>query len=376
MSKDTHKLMLDHSQAKVKLYGDYLAKYLKVIVQDGITKNIHFYDLFCGEGIYEDGAKGSPIIAIDKIRSCYATTEKMPKIEITFNDISSEVISKLKKSLGSSNIPEQCEVHVENKDYLDIRVSVIHAIQKFQKEKAVIFLDPKGYKETSVSHIKEFLSTNKTEVLVFLPTRDMYRFAGMSKENITSSHEPLRQFMAEIFPKGVPEFKSQIDFIAKVKEGLKNILAGYYVDTFTLEREPGQFFCLFFFTSNIYGLEKMLETKWEIDSEQGRIWRYGYERNSTMFSGSEILNFPEKLRKFIRSGKRYNRDVYNFVLHEGFLPKHANEILRDWQLKDNLNVFNFDGSTGRKNAFYNTYQEYRDEPQKIYYVLNEKLKLF
>ncbi|HEU5166847.1 MAG TPA: three-Cys-motif partner protein TcmP [Chitinophagaceae bacterium] len=294
MSKDTHKLMLDHSQAKVKLYGDYLAKYLRVIVQDGQTTNIHFYDLFCGEGIYEDGAKGSPIIALDKIRGCYATMENMPKVTITFNDISPEVISKLRKSLGSTNIPEQCEVHITNEDYLDIRPNVISEINKFLKEKAVIFLDPKGYKEISVLHIKEFLSNKKTEVLVFLPIRDMYRFAGMDKEKINASHEPLYRLTSEIFPNGVPEYTSQIDFIAKIKDSLKNILPGYYVDTFTLEREPGQFFCLFFFTSNIRGLEKMLETKWEIDSEQGRIWRY--ERTSSMFSGSELLNFPERLK--------------------------------------------------------------------------------
>ena len=45
MSKDTHKLMLEHSQAKVQLYGSYLSKYLRVISQDKVTTDIHLYDL-------------------------------------------------------------------------------------------------------------------------------------------------------------------------------------------------------------------------------------------------------------------------------------------------------------------------------------------
>lgn len=374
MSKDTHKLMLNHSQAKVKLYGNYLAKYLNIISQDGFTKTIHIYDLFCGEGIYEDGGHGSPMIALEKIRNCYSGNPQMPKVNITFNDKGFDVIAKLKENLNEVSIPKNCTPKILNDDYLNLVDKVNSEINSFGNEKAVVFLDPKGYKEISIADISKLLSTDKSEVLVFLPIRDMHRFANMdeSKMSASAGHEPLYKFMREVFPERIPSFDSQLDFITKVKEGLKIVLPDIFVDTFLLEKEPGQFFCMFFFTTHIYGFEKMLETKWELDIEQGRAFRY--EQSGTMFSGSEVLNFPDRLKEFIQSGKRSNSEIYRFSLHEGFLPKHANDVLRNWQTSNTLDVFNSDGTLGRKNSFYLTYQAYKNEPDKIY--LNLKLTLF
>ena len=60
--------LLNHSEAKVKLFGDYIQKYLNIICNDGYTKAIHIIDLFCGPGIYENGGEGSPIIALKKVK--------------------------------------------------------------------------------------------------------------------------------------------------------------------------------------------------------------------------------------------------------------------------------------------------------------------
>lgn len=363
---------MGHSQAKVKLYGSYLAKYLKIISQDRLTEMIHIYDLFCGEGIYEDGGHGSPMIALEKILNCYGSNPQMPKVKITFNDKGVEVISKLNENLKKVTIPQKCTTRVFNDDYLNLVDKVHSEINAFGNEKAVIFLDPKGYKEISISDIRKLLSTDKSEVLVFLPIRDMHRFANMDESKMSAGHEPLYKFMREVFPAEIPEFESQIDFIAKVKGGLKRIMPAYFVDTFLLEKEPGQFFCMFFFTTHIYGFEKMLETKWELDTEQGRAFRY--EQSGTMFSGSEVLNFPDKLKSFLVEQRKYNSDVYFFSLHEGFLPKHANDVLRDWQSGSTLNVFNSDGTLARKGSFYLNYQAYKSEPKKIYFEI--KLTLF
>lgn len=374
MSKDTHKLMLGHSQAKVKLYGNYLAKYLNIISRDGFTETIHIYDLFCGEGIYEDGGQGSPMIALEKILNCYQGAPQMPKVNITFNDKGTDVISKLNENLKKVSISQNCKTRVFNDDYLNLVDKVNTEINAFGNEKAVVFLDPKGYKEISIADIKKLLSTDKSEVLVFLPIRDMHRFANMdeSKMSTSAGHEPLYKFMREVFPDQIPSFDSQLDFITKVKEGLKKVIPNIFVDTFLLEKEPGQFFCMFFFTTHIYGFEKMLETKWELDTEQGRAFRY--EQSGTMFSGSEVLNFPDKLKEFIQSDKKYNGDVYYFSLHEGFLPKHANDVLRDWQGGSTLNVMNQNGTPARKNSFYLNYQTYKSDPKKIYFDI--KLTLF
>ena len=68
MSKKKSQInLLNHSEAKVKLFGDYIQKYLNIICNDKYTKHIHIIDLFCGPGIYENGGEGSPVIALKKL---------------------------------------------------------------------------------------------------------------------------------------------------------------------------------------------------------------------------------------------------------------------------------------------------------------------
>ena len=328
MSKNTHKLMLGHSQAKVELYGRYLTKYLRVITQDQYTTDIHIYDLFSGEGIYDGEGKGSPIVALSEVQKLYNTDKPLPTFHFVFNDIDKAVITKLKENVKSVYTNAAWKINYCNQDYLDLLPSVISEISKYKNEKAIIFLDPKGYKEIKIGQIKSLLQSGKTEVLLFLPIRDMFRFANMDKESTNAGHEPLQKFMTEIFPEGIPRFNSQIDFIYKIRTNFKIQLPDCFVDTFIIERDSGQFFCLFFFTTHIRGFEKMLEAKWEIDEEEGRIWRS--ERTESMFDTEEVLDITGKLRKIIGDKKCYNGDLYSSCLHEGFLPKHATEILSEW----------------------------------------------
>ena len=55
--------MLEHSEAKVELYRKDLALYLNMLSHVPAVKRIFIFDLFCGEGIYENDSKGSPLVA-------------------------------------------------------------------------------------------------------------------------------------------------------------------------------------------------------------------------------------------------------------------------------------------------------------------------
>lgn len=59
---DAKKNLLKHSEAKVRLLGEYLKRYLNIISNDGYTEQIEIHDLFCGEGLYENGGEGSPLV--------------------------------------------------------------------------------------------------------------------------------------------------------------------------------------------------------------------------------------------------------------------------------------------------------------------------
>ena len=68
--------MLKHSKAKVELYKTYLSVFLNIIQRDGYTERIYLYDLFCGEGEYDDGSQGSPLAALDAIEKHFFDNKK------------------------------------------------------------------------------------------------------------------------------------------------------------------------------------------------------------------------------------------------------------------------------------------------------------
>ena len=96
MSKkqNAQKLLLEHSKAKVELLGKYLDRYLNIIANDRYTQKIKVYDLFCGEGEYNNGGKGSPLIILKAISDLHllnkAHNKTIPPVDIRFNDLDSK----------------------------------------------------------------------------------------------------------------------------------------------------------------------------------------------------------------------------------------------------------------------------------------------
>ena len=47
--------MYEHSEVKVRLLKLYLERYLNILTHSPFFTDIYVYDLFCGEGMYEEG---------------------------------------------------------------------------------------------------------------------------------------------------------------------------------------------------------------------------------------------------------------------------------------------------------------------------------
>jgi three-Cys-motif partner protein len=71
MKRKSQKVMLDHSKAKVLLLQKYFEKYLNIIVNDGYTQKINVFDLFCGEGVYENEGEGSSIAILRTLKDLH-----------------------------------------------------------------------------------------------------------------------------------------------------------------------------------------------------------------------------------------------------------------------------------------------------------------
>ncbi|HVU57473.1 MAG TPA: three-Cys-motif partner protein TcmP [Puia sp.] len=360
-------VMLDHSRAKVELLRKYLEKYLNIIANDGFTQRINVFDLFCGEGIYENGGNGSPIEILKVLKDLHthnkAKLEKIPKVDIYFNDKNAEKIEKLKKAISELDLHsiDYGNLHFSNKDYKDIIDSLAKYTQNLRNEKAFIFIDPYGYKEIRASEIKKLLISKKAEVLLFLPTQFMYRF------DEKGTPQSLIEILEELVDLKKWKSNNVYDYIDQFKEALRiHLGSGFFVDTFTIEKDPATVFCLFFFSSHIRGFEKMLETKWQIDEDEGKGW--SYEKTGNLFSVHKTNPLEQKLLDLVKKHpKCFNGEVYEYCLRLGFLPVHCNEVFASLQNGGRLDVLSENVKTVRKGAFYISYENYKNEPQKVYF---------
>ena len=362
--------MLDHSKAKIELLQKYLEKYLNIIANDGYTQRIDIFDLFCGEGIYEKGGNGSPIAILTVVKDLHtinkARIKNVPKVNLYFSDKNQQKIDKLRTVITENLLHDKSygEIFFRNKDYKEIVEPLAEHIQGLKKGKAFIFIDPYGYKEIRASEIKRLLISKKSEVLLFLPTQFMYRF------DEKGTPQALIEILEELVD--LKEWKpngSVYEFIEQFKESLRKYLGEeFFVDTFTIQKDIKTIFCLFFFSSHIRGFEKMLETKWQIDEDEGKGLRY--EKTGNLFVAFKTNPLEEILIYFIKSkSKCSNGDIYEYTLHLGFLPKHTVEIFTSLQNGGELEVQSDKAVEMRKGAFYINYENYKNEPNKVFFKI-------
>ncbi|MBI4731931.1 MAG: three-Cys-motif partner protein TcmP [Chloroflexi bacterium] len=332
--------LLEHSEAKVRLYGRYLSVYLNILHRAQFVRRIFIFDLFCGEGVYENDVKGSPIIALDCIRNHYfANQNSCPNITIWFND---NGISEIEEGIFktdrverlSSQIfkPDNVEVKFYKENYEDLYPSAINLVTQTRDSKGLFFLDPFGYKAIKPEDIRRMLESGKAEVFLWLPIAQMYRFADSALRSDFPGSAPLKQFLNELFGKSIPNFQSPYDFIEQLRGRFRAYLKdlNVFVDTFILERDASTVYCLFFFTRNIRGYEKILEAKWSMDPSRGK--GHSLEKTISLFDETELSGYHQKLLAFLGSSDfRTNEELYQFGLENGFLPKHTKGVLDSWK---------------------------------------------
>lgn len=370
-NQDVKKNLLNHSEAKVKLLGAYINSYLNIICNDGYTQKIHIYDLFCGDGIYEDGGHGSPIVIMKAIKNVYyghlSKRRSFPKINAFFNDINPDKVSSTKNAIATKSLHQSGigTLEFQSEDYKLLLDTISKKLKSIKDEKSFIFLDPYQYKHIKISHIKELMSNKKTEVLLWLPTQFMYRFES------NGTPPALIDFIEEMVPYDKwKQSSNPWDFIEELKIGFQKTMSeDFFVDNFSIQKDKNTVFCLFFFSPHIKGFEKIIEAKWKIDTEYGKGWNYTGNQPS-LFHDLKTNGLEEKLIQYLKESDRTNADIYEFVLRCSFRPKHAKEVFSALQKQGVLIVEEADGTPARRNSFYITYEYFHKEPSKVKFKLN------
>jgi three-Cys-motif partner protein len=349
---------LEHSQVKVELYTKYLSTYLNILHRVPEIDHVIIFDLLCGEGRYTNQCLGSGCAAAEVIKRHCLSNIRCKRIDLYLNDngiseieLGKTKVQRNKELITSFNLQENVKVHYAESEYSEILPVAISKLDVLKpNERALVFIDPYGYKEIHIEQLKKILNNKKTELLLFLPASFIYRFAGSSFDKDFPGAEAVRQLLKSIFLQEIPEFTSCCDFITKIKDGIKTVVNTSFASSFTIQRDEKNTFCLLFFTNNERGYEKMLETKWAMDEERGEGFRLN-NAQTNLFTSAQVDNFEAKILKFIADAKsRTNFELKAFGLANEYLPKHVLAELKQLLDDGRIEVKEYDGTPAR--AFY------------------------
>ena len=369
--------MLEHSLAKVNFYRAYLARYLNILFNSPHIKRINIFDVFCGMGIYEDGNHGSPIAAYEIIENVLNKYTADKSIFLTLNDVSEQNIARVNQYIcQNNNHGNRLIVKAHNSDAESLLEKISTQIHKTPSDtRNLVFIDPYGYKKIKHDLIYQLMSNGKTEVIIFLPVSFISRFAKYAiLHQDSSGHRPLYEFIKSFFPDTHKFCQgqqfSEKEFIVEFKKAL-TFNKKFFSASYSIERSKNNYFAMFFVTNHIYGLEKILEVKWELDEENGK--GFSQPKPAGLFDDINhqeamenlFKDLQDKLIRFLCKD-RTNHDLYKFALYYGYIPKQITKVLVSLCESNIIRIHSYNGDKPvRKNAYYINYKEFSKNPPKI-----------
>lgn len=368
MSIDIHSKDFDEgTQIKLKVYEKYLINWISITRNS--KKKLRIFDFFSGPGYDNSGNLGSPIIAIDVVRSmCSELRKSGTSVDIIFNDKSTEKINKLKENCTdrinncceSKNCDKNCPLAIEylNDDFKNVLNDVHKYLQTTKDSFNLMFIDQYGINAMNTEVFGKILKLKSTDTIFFTSSAHAYRFF---KSDEFKRHIDLTQFIDEETNYNDCHRKMCEYYRSLVPENYK-----YHLAPFSIRKpQTGSIYGLIYGSTNLKGINAFLDVAWSIDPMIGEanfdIDDEAINKDSLFFD----LIKPKKMEKFKESlveylhTERTNQEVYEYTLLSGFIPKHTNAILRSKDIADRIKVTAIYGSKPRKGAYYLEYRPSR-----------------
>jgi three-Cys-motif partner protein len=370
MTKDDFfKIQSNLTAVKILFFKHYIENFLiKILMQFG---SCTIGDLFCGPG--KSGQKdGSPLVLLKQAKKILQNESLLkrfpnPKITMIFNDIDRNFIIDLKNELNEIDIPNN--IKIPPPTCQEFKEFIVNKSEEFTRNTGpkCFFLDPFGYSNINIDNLKNIMEFNHTEVLLFIPTSQIYRFSNSKKKE-----EKRIKFLKEFTIKGPGDYSDPWEFVESIQNKLLKEICTDYVREITID--GGQIKnSLFFITKHIVGMNNVNDIFWKY-SKDGKVIRASknLDRHIDLeLFGSEILvaynDYKNDLEQFIKARKKVtNTEVIYFTVKNGMKLKHANDALKQLENQGKINKKHLDKN--RKRGFYVTIKYRNDVLCEINYI--------
>lgn len=321
-----------HTKLKLEIYNEYLRRYLPILLHAKNVYSIHIYDMFCGRGYTSDGQKGSAVLGIDEVLCSVSQIGTGKQVHLHLSDCDEDNCLVLGNIVSTLKLPSNIIVDVSCKEFH-------HAVNESnmrhkdkgvnQHEKILFFIDPYGYKDADPHTILDIKKNENAEVILFVPVRHMFRFYNSTQPN--KSLDNWRDFLGN--PEGIPNI-SEFTSAISTRFSQENINASYFMLT---NQKSGNEYALFFLSSNLLGLEKFNEVKWNFDRVQGIGIRKDFECSVATCIEDDLHKHELSILKEViintinalPGSTISNVELYELIVKKGYLPKHFNQLLTE-----------------------------------------------
>ncbi len=343
-----------HSKVKLTILQRYIPTLIDIISFRSKWTKIKVLDVFCGKGFSSNGEEGSAIRLFDCLLGKASVHQK--NFELILNDIdqnnTSSVRNHIEEKFKGSTVKNLTVSYVNSDAQTLLEQEIKNS--KDPLEFKFLFYDPFNYKSTKKSLFSSFLETGRSEVLIFIPFSNIYRFLKAVREKTWNDEHGLVSYLKENLGEKHEIFQREVT----ENEFLKALEDAYSVNNFRSTslfiQEKQNRYALIFLTKSPKGQEVFLEACYKdlkedefkanriysisdnvltlkvVDGDQGQRDLFGQSQVSQL---DDDLGLTEKLFQEMKGKTVTNSDLYEFILSKKILPKHVKNLL--YSMKEN-----------------------------------------
>ena len=353
-----------HSKVKLTILQRYVPTLIDIVSFSKWSK-VKILDVFCGKGFSSNGEEGSAIRLFDCLLEKAGNHSK--KFELILNDIdqsnTKSVREHIEEKLSNSKVKNLSVTYVNSDAQTLLEEEIKNS--KDMSEFKFLFYDPFNYKATKKSLFSSFLETGRSEVLIFIPFSNIYRFLKAVRERTWDDEHGLVSYLKENLGDAHKIFQEEVSD----NEFLKALEESYSVNNFKSTslfiQEKSNKYALIFLTKSpkgqevfleacykdlkenefkanrIYSLEDNVLTLKVVESVQGQTDLFSQAQTSLM---DDDLGLTEKIFHELRGQVVSNELLYEYVLSKKLLPKHVKNLIYTMNSSKRLKIKNTVGA--------------------------------
>ena len=312
MPKPRHNPEERHTQEKLRVFSEYLDRYLTILLALPYVKRVDIFDMLAGQGMYGSAA-GSAMRAFETVKK---HRQKQPgkDVHLHLNEGVYEKFRTLREHIQPDSPENRGWVKCSQKD---VNVAVDECLGEVHSNAYKLFyLDPFGYTQIDKDTLSRIVSAQNTECLLFVPVT---RFAQFVRKGVAENKQlkSIKKFCEEYNIEPLrhqnTEWSAWGDVVRDAFVRTYGQRSGPYVGMFPLNAGNTNHYALYFFGKHPYGMEKFMEIVESLKEEQ-----------LDLFIPREV---EKEILEFL-SEPRTNGDIYEWALRKGWSVKTAGKHLR------------------------------------------------